>query len=238
NALCAQCGLPPEADPEDLRDRLNLLFWPTPDADYGRLLTHVPYPPDARAPFPHPASVAAFRAAARQDRSYYVANVRYGTFVDECDVLANALAVLTDTPSADRAERVMAHLVAAAVEPYPARSWTTTFGPGSDRYRLLNLEAERHQAPRWRNPPGRYHNGAVWPFIGGWVVCALAHVGWRDAAQAALERLAAANALNDWGFPEWIDATTGEPGGAVGQAWNAGSYVAAYQAVQGQRFVW
>ena len=83
--------------------------------------------------------------------------------------------------------------------------------------------------PRWsrieglavhglRNRPGCYHNGGLWPVVNGFWARAARHRGEHGLADALLEAIRAANAQ---GFPEYLDATTGAPGGARLQAWSA-----------------
>lgn len=90
---------------------------------------------------------------------------------------------------------------------------------------------DRHLNPRWRNPPHCYHNGAVWPFVGGFHVASLALAGRPQEAGGLLEGLAGANRVADWGFHEWLHGETGEPAGAPQQTWNAGMYVLAWNGV-------
>ena len=73
--------------------------------------------------------------------------------------------------------------------------------------------------PDWRdyyselNLPNRYHNGGIWPFIGGFYVAALVKAGKFDEAQSALDRLVRLN--RDGEFNEWHHGATG---GTVGRA--------------------
>jgi len=99
---------------------------------------------------------------------------------------------------------------------------------------MLKSNIEKFQAPQWRNPPFRYLNGGIWPFIGGFYVLALLKSGRKQLAKAELSRLAQANKLGlktEWEFHEWINAKTGKPAGAVGQSWNAATYIMAYKVV-------
>jgi hypothetical protein len=221
-----------------LRRKLDLLLWPEPGSDHAALLEGTGHPPWADAHFPHPIGPAARRAAMRDDRRHYLSHVDGGRYVDECDVLGNVLAVLYGVAASDRSLRIMEFLHGSeAARPYPMRTYTRDFAAG-DRWGMYRHDLEPFQDPRWRNPPGRYHNGGVWPFIGGLYVVALERVGMQVEARAELARLAAANRLSTepgeaWGFHEWIDATTGEPGGAPSQSWSAGTYLLAVQALRG-----
>ena len=224
---------------ERLRRKIDLLLWPEPGTDHGDLLDGAGHSPSAEREFPHPVGPAARRAAMRADREHYISHVDGGRYVDECDVLGNLLAVLYDVASPDRARRIMEHLHRGpAARPYPMRTYTRSFEPG-DRWGMYRQDLEAFQDPRWRNPPGRYHNGGVWPFIGGLYVAALHRAGMVEEARAEICRLAAANRLSrepgaEWGFHEWIDAGNGEPEGASGQSWSAGTYLLAVEVMSGR----
>jgi glycogen debranching enzyme len=79
----------------------------------------------------------------------------------------------------------------------------------------------------------QYHNGGIWPFVGGFWVTALAERGERAKAERGLAKVAAANALGDWAFTEWLHGQTGAPAGMRGQSWNAAAFLMAHQAVYG-----
>ena len=90
--------------------------------------------------------------------------------------------------------------------------------------------------PDWRdyygtlNEPHCYHNGGIWPFIGGFYVGALVAAGRLKDASEALTRLAELN-LNG-GFNEWHHGETGQALGVEDQAWSAGMYLFAYDCVR------
>ena len=224
---------------ELLRAKIDLLFWPEPGSDHAQLLDGTGHPPAAAASFPHPIGPAAREAAMRADRRHYLSHVDGGRYVDECDVLGNVLAVLYGVASPARSRLIMEFLhQSAAATPYPMPTYTRRFAAG-DRWGMYREDLEAFQDPRWRNPPGRYHNGGVWPFIGGLYVAALHRVGMVSQARAELARLAAANRLSrssgpGWGFHEWIDASTGAPEGAAGQSWSAGTYLLALEVLSGR----
>jgi glycogen debranching enzyme len=79
----------------------------------------------------------------------------------------------------------------------------------------------------------QYHNGGIWPFVGGFYVVALVRAGMRGAAERALQALARANRIGDWGFFEWLNGRTHEPGGMRGQSWNAAAFLLARHALAG-----
>lgn len=86
--------------------------------------------------------------------------------------------------------------------------------------------------PRYKryNLPGEYHNGGIWPFIGGlYVVTALA-AGYPRLAEkklAALTELIRHSRHRNmtFGFNEWIRAQDGTPRGQDWQTWSAAMYL-------------
>lgn len=215
-------------DAADLARRINILFWPEPTARYEDLLAHVDYPGDGRFAFAHDALPAALAAASEGGRHHYLSHVMQAALVDRCDVLANLLAIVTGLAGNDRAERILDFLDDADVAaPFPSKSWPEPVTADNDPWGMWNRAAEAAIPARWRNPPHNYHNAAVWPYIGGFHIAALAATGRRQQAADKLERLAAANRVGDWGFHEWLHGVTGDPGGAPAQTWNAASFVLA-----------
>jgi hypothetical protein len=212
--------------PEPIKGHLEALFWPEPGSDLADL-SIAEYPEEAIRRFPHPLAAAEFARVSRADRSHHLALVAFGRFVDRCDVLAEALAIASGL-NTTRAGVVL-DAIAGCVDPYPSRNWPEPFLP-HEAGTLFDPDADALQDPRWRNPPGSYHNGAVWPYIGGAHARAAAVAGRHEEAASLLGAVAEANALDDWSFPEWIHRDTAEPGGARRQVWNAGAYLWAYAA--------
>jgi glycogen debranching enzyme len=87
------------------------------------------------------------------------------------------------------------------------------------------------------------HNGGIWAFVGGFYVAALVKAGRCEQARVQLAKLAELNHLpaggNDnpdrtaeWGFCEHHHGQTGRGIGAQWQAWSAGMYLYALNAVR------
>jgi hypothetical protein len=160
--------------------------------------------------------------------------VVHAMFNEECDVLANLIAVCLGVADREQGRLILDHLdLAGAASPFPSRTLTHPIETGSGSAMRV-LDAETFMNPRWTNPPYCYHNAGIWPFVGGFHVTALALSSRPDEAAALLTRLAAANHVGSegpWGFHEWLHGETGEPRGAPDQAWSAGMYVLAHHAV-------
>ena len=162
-------------------------------------------------------------------RPFYLPYVAFREYGDYCDVLGNLLAVLCGLADDHRSDHILRYLYQVGVaQPFPAKAIYPPIYPGNpdwrEYYRSRNL-----------NLPHQYHNGGIWPFIGGFHIAALVKVGWQQEAENLLGDLAAANQLGahaDWEFNEWLHGETGHPMGYPYQAWSAGMYIYAYHAVK------
>ena len=158
-------------------------------------------------------------------RDLYLSFVNFAVFGDEGDVLGNVLAVLCGVADDAAAHRTLQALERAQVnEPYPVR---TVCDPITQASPLWRPYMSRHR----QNLEWQYHNGGVWPFVGGFWVAALAHAGMADRARRDLARLAQANALREWQFNEWLHGRTLVPSGMPGQSWNAAAFLIACDAL-------
>jgi hypothetical protein len=170
---------------------------------------------------------------ARRRRSLpelYLSFVNLAAWGDEGDVFGNALAVLLGLADGARAKSVLRAIDRAQQgAPYPVR---VTLAPITREQPQWRAYMERHL----QNIEHQYHNGGIWPMVGGFWVMALACAGMQARARAELERLAQANAVNDWQFNEWFHGVSGEPRGMPRQSWNAATFLLARRAVAGERF--
>jgi len=157
----------------------------------------------------------------------YLSFVNLAFVGDEGDVFGNLLAVLCGLTGDARGHDVVQALLAASVaDPLPVRVVTRPIPRGHPRWRA-------YMARHGQNHPHQYHNGGIWPFVGGFWVVALARLGATERARAELAKLARANSLGNWRFTEWFHGRTLEPMGMAGQSWNAAAFLLAKRAVDG-----
>lgn len=162
-----------------------------------------------------------------RNRGLYLSFVNFTAFGDEGDVFGNLLAVLCGLADPAGERRVLRALERARVhEPYPVR---VVIDPIPARSRMWRPYMARHR----QNFAWQYHNGGIWPFVGGFWVAVLAQAGERAAAWRDLARLARVNALGGWAFREWLHGRTCAPGGMRGQSWNAAAFLIARHAAAG-----
>ncbi len=156
-----------------------------------------------------------------RNRDLYLSFVNFSFFGDEGDVFGNVLAVLCGALGTGARRRTLDALLASGVhEPYPVRAVVRPIRAHSALWRPYMA---RHR----QNSAWQYHNGGVWPMVGGFWVAALARSGRKRLARAELVKLARACALDDWAFAEWLHGRTSAPRGMRGQSWNAAGYLLA-----------
>jgi len=144
----------------------------------------------------------------------------------EGDVFGNVLAAMFGAVDPAHGCRILRAIAAAgADDPYPVRVVLRPLGREDALWRAY---MGRHR----QNLPHQYHNGGIWPFVGGLWVVALARAGLGELARAALSRLLALNEADGWRFTEWFHGESLEPGGMAGQSWNAATLLLALDAVE------
>ncbi len=158
-------------------------------------------------------------------RDLYLSFVNFAFAGHEGDVFGNLLAVLCGVADDTTAHRILAALRRAGVdEPYPVR---VVCDPILESNVLWRPYMSRHR----QNYAWQYHNGGIWPFVGAFHAAALADAGLREDAARSLARVARANALGGWTFPEWLHGRTLVPAGMRGQSWNAAAFLLARHAL-------
>ena len=165
-------------------------------------------------------------------RPFFLPYVAFRDYGDYCDVFGNLLTILFDIANPAQEKRILDYLHQVGIdEPYPVRVLHPIIHPGNkdwrEYYRNNNL-----------NLPEQYHNGGIWPFVGGFYVAALVKAGRQQQAAQVLEKLAQVNRQGteeEWEFNEWCHGRTGQPMGYPHQAWSAGMYIFAHRCVRDGR---
>jgi hypothetical protein len=168
----------------------------------------------------------------RRDPGLYLSFVNLAFAGNEGDVFGNLLAILVNAAGESMGHRIVTTIAAAqAHEPWPVR---VVLHPLTRQHELWRPYMARHQ----QNRVHQYHNGGIWPFVGGFWVLALARLGLSDLAWQQLGRLAQVNALDDWRFTEWFHGRSLAPMGMAGQSWNAATFLLARRALRGDGPAW
>ena len=160
------------------------------------------------------------------DSEYYLPYASFREVGEWFDSFGNLLAILAGVASESQGGRILDFMARNGVAEHPVKAIYPPVEPGDrdwrDYYGTLNL-------------PDQYHNGGIWPFLGGFYVAALVKMQRHDEAEGALVRLARLNLEGD--FNEWHHGRTAEPKGVHEQAWSAGMFLYA-RACTAARKVW
>ena len=164
------------------------------------------------------------RQAGLGDTQYLLAEITPFAFNWRCDTYGNILAFLMNVLDVDRARTAFRFMWGVGVnQPWPVTNLYPVVQAGDPDWRayytvnLLNL-------------PHHYHNGGVWPLVGGLWVRFIHRLGFHEVACRELVRLAELNHLgrdHEWEFNEWAHGQTGRPMGKAYQAWSAASFLRA-----------
>lgn len=162
------------------------------------------------------------RQFALGDTQYLLAEITPFAFNWRCDVYANILAFLMNLLDLERARTAFRFMWGVGVnQPWPVANLYPVVQSGDPDWRayytvnLLNL-------------PHHYHNGGLWPFVGGMWVRFIQRLGFHEVACRELVRLAQMNQMGrdqEWEFNEWYHGATGRPMGKAYQAWSAAAFL-------------
>lgn len=174
-------------------------------------------------------------ASCLRDHPYYLPYVAFRDYGDYCDVLGNLLAIIFEVADKEKSSRILSYIdQAGANRPYPCKAFYPPVYPGNkdwrDYYRVYNL-----------NQPHQYHNGGIWPFIGGFYIAALIKAGQLEKAQKEMSFLGKANRLGHaekWQFGEWMHGQSGNLMGSIDQAWSAGMYLYAHACLENEKLIY
>jgi glycogen debranching enzyme len=232
-AICTVCDSYQGADilraPVDIRERLNELMWVHRcwnPYHFAERLEKIRQWNDGWMNAHHVAGNAT-------STDYYIPWIAYRDSATQCYGLDNVLAVLCGVANEERAHIILNYMHRTGMDhPYPLKTIDVPIYPHARGWH----DFFEHRALNW---PGRYHNGGIWPMIGGFYVAALVFRKRQREAEAALVKLAQANRLGStgeqtWEFNEWlcVNGDSATPCGAVHQGWSASSFLFAMHAVE------
>lgn len=163
------------------------------------------------------------------DARYLLAQISPFGFSWRCDVWGNILAFLFNVLDVARARTAFEFMWGAGVsEPFPTRNLYPPVATGDPEWRPYFVV-------NFLNLPNHYHNGGIWPHVGGMWVRFIHRLGMRPLACRELVKLAELNRRgirSEWEFNEWAHGTTGRPMGKRFQAWSAAAYLRACQELE------
>lgn len=160
----------------------------------------------------------------QKKRHYWLLGFHPGGYFHAFDPLSNALAVLLDLGTLEQQQRILRYgdQIFSELPVYVLPAIWPPFETDSPEWQYIkNLSRGKV-----RNYPFQYHNGGLWPFIGGFWGLALQH----HTRLKELERLYTDRGCgigkgntkeNSFVIYEFLNGKTGEPGGVKNCAWSA-----------------
>ena len=191
---------------ENLREAINLFLWPD-----RKNLNKI------KEEYGFSRIDADFEIAANSipKANYYLADLGFRKFDPRFDTLGNLLAVIFDVADEEKKDKILGFIEKEKLfEPYPVKA---LHPPISLEDQCWNFYFRPTELP-YLQKPGNYHNGGIWPFIGGFYIVALKKENkpWKDKFYKLVESCR----LGNWRFSEWLSAN-GEPNGSANQSWSA-----------------
>jgi hypothetical protein len=142
------------------------------------------------------------------------------------DSFGNLLAIVAGVADEERSGTILGLIERHGLDRYPIKAIFPAVEPGDSDWRGYFGDL---------NKPEHYHNGGIWPFLGGFYVAALVKAEQHDKASAALARLE--DLCHAGEFNEWHHGETAEPMGVKDQAWSAAMYLYARACVDAKRLL-
>jgi glycogen debranching enzyme len=166
---------------------------------------------------------------------FYLAYIGFHDYGEWFDAFGNLAAIIFGVADKNKANIILDYVSQTGmIIPYPIKAVYPTQRPGYKDWR-------EYYKKRSLNIPHHYHNGGIWPFLGGFYVAALVKMGRFREAREQLIKLAEANRLGkyeEWEFNEWLHGKYGLPLGAEKQAWSAGMYIYAYESLRRKNLIY
>jgi hypothetical protein len=185
-------------------------FWPTTKPDAPAT------PPDTNR-FAHQQNSVG-------DAQYLLAKITTFSFNWRCDTSGNILAFLMNVLYVDHARTAFRFMWGVGVnQPWPIANLYPVVRAGDADWNPCHTV-------NGLDLPHHYHNGGIWPYIGGMRVRFIHRLGFHEVAGRELVRLAQLNQLgrdHEWEFNEWAHGQTRRPMGKADQAWSAASFLRA-----------
>jgi len=206
---------------ERIHEGVNTLLWVHKGNDRG--INYVPHNDYTKSTV-YASTMIEYSNSQIVNAPYYLGYSSHRSYEMRCETYGNILACLTGLADEKKAKLITDYILRSGIHlPYPVKAMYPPIYPGEPDWRQYMTKGRQ-------NYPWQYHNGGVWPYIGGFWVTWLAKYD-KKIAKSELEKLAEANAVNDWEFNEYLHGQLGTPMGVPYQSWNMAMYIKAYRAI-------
>lgn len=163
-----------------------------------------------------------FQQKTHNARPYWLCSMSPAGYDYRFDLFGNALALTAPIGSAMQAEKVL-HFVASQASHTTSHLMPTFFPIIHEKHEEWQ-SLQKHFLYRFKNMPGKFHNGGIWPMTMGWWGIAAGKWGKKEWVNDILNHLASAlfhPATQQYHLNEYIDAFTGQAEGVEDLSFSA-----------------
>lgn len=164
----------------------------------------------------------------------FIASFSPGDRVEKFDAWSIALLLLLDIPSAETNAKLKQAVLTVFEE--TNHIGIPAFWPMiSEQDQLYQVLSLNHNY-QFKNKPGHFHNGGIWPVVNGFLIAGLTVAGEPETAKllmnALQKNLASFSSLNP--FTEYLDMEEGLPSGVKNLCFSASGFLIALEATGNQ----
>lgn len=142
------------------------------------------------------------------------------------DPFGNSLSILAGIADKKRARKIIRYIFNNNInKPFPMKSLYPPIRQRNKDWEAIYAKYEK---------PYEYHNGGIWPMVGGFWIAALASSDMKTQAKKELLSLAKLLEKDKWQFHEYYNGKSGEARGRKEQAWSAAGFLIAYHSCFGK----
>lgn len=160
--------------------------------------------------------------------SYYLPYLTFRDFGEWFDSFGNLLAIISGVADKKRAKKILQFIEKHKLaKPYPIRAIYPPILPNQKDWRYYYKFGNL-------NLPHQYHNGGIWPFLGGFYITALVKMKEYKKAEKVFLSLTLLNKKGkhfSFEFNEWFHGKNLKPMGVTKQAWSASMYIYTCEAI-------
>ncbi|RKR80795.1 uridine kinase [Mucilaginibacter gracilis] len=155
----------------------------------------------------------------------FIASFSPGSIIDRFDGWSMALLLLLDIPSKQTKDKIDKALktVLNQTNNKGIPAFWPPITPDDELYKALLL----NYGYNFKNKPGHFHNGGIWPVVNGFLVTGLTMSGFKSTANLLTDALnnEITNCITEKPFTEYFDFYTGEAGGVTNLCFSAAGYL-------------
>lgn len=166
--------------------------------------------------------------------NYWMMGFNPSRIYSQFDLQANAFALLLKLGTGENQSRVI-NFVSNSLRSNSGMMPSYTPDIAEDEADMRELKG--NFTFHFRNRPGEFHNGGLWPVWNGFLVAALISSDNRKLAENLYSAISGAVEMNEWEFNECFNRTSMKPAGIPQCTWSAGGLIIAYQALNGNQLL-